>query len=186
MTRTVTPAVAAALAGEVVPALLLIDLDFSSGHVRVNNSAVNFNWDGHDWLGLATLGSVDAVAEHSGLEMSGVSMVLTGIPSAMISVALGEHYQGRDCLIYLAPLNDSHVVLADPVLVFSGRIDTMEIALGDTAGITLTAESRLTDWERPRVRRYTHEDQIVEYPGDLGLEFVPQMVEKTLVWGRKA
>lgn len=184
MSRTLTTAVANALAADNVPALLLVDLDFSSGHVRVNNSAVTCSWDGETWLGLANLGSVEAIAEHAGLEMSGVRLTLTGIPSEMISIALGEHYQGRDCLIYLAPLSEDHVVLANPVLVFSGRIDTMEIALGDTAAITLTAESRLTDWERPRVRRYTHEDQIAEYPGDLGLEFVPQMAEKVLVWGR--
>jgi hypothetical protein len=184
MSRTLTTAVANALAGEVVPALLLVDLDFSSGHLYVNNSALTFAWNSQTWLGLANLGSVEAIAEHSGLEMSGVRLTLTGIPSEMISIALGEHYQGRACVIYLAPLSSDYAVLADPVQVFSGRIDTMEISLGDTASITLTAESRLTDWERPRVRRYTHEDQLAEHPGDLGLEFVPQMAEKVLVWGR--
>lgn len=184
MSRTITTAVANALAGEVVPALLLVDLDFSSGHLYVNNSALTFAWNSQTWLGLANLGSVEAIAEHSGLEMSGVRLTLTGIPSEMISIALGEHYQGRACVIYLAPLSSDYAVLADPVQVFSGRIDTMEISLGDTASITLTAESRLTDWERPRVRRYTHEDQLAEHPGDLGLEFVPQMAEKVLVWGR--
>lgn len=184
MSRTLTTAVSNALGGEVVPALLLVDLDFDSGHLYVNNSAVTFNWSGHDWLGLANLGSVEAIAEHSGLEMSGVRLTLTGIPSEMVSIALGEHYQGRACVIHLAPLDSAYTVLADPVQVFSGRIDTMEISLGDTASITLTAESRLTDWERPRVRRYTHEDQLAEHPADLGLEFVPQMAEKVLVWGR--
>jgi len=184
MSRALTAAVQSALGADVVPALLLVDLDFASGHLYLNNSAVTFNWSGHDWLGLANLGSVEAIAEHSGLEMSGVRLTLTGIPSEMVSIALGEHYQGRACVIHLAPLDESHTVLADPVQVFSGRIDTMEIALGETAAITLTAESRLTDWERPRVRRYTHEDQLAEYPGDLGLEFVPQMAEKALVWGR--
>lgn len=184
MSRTLTTAVANALAGEVVPALLLVDLDFSSGHLYVNNSALTFAWNSQTWLGLANLGSVEAIAEHSGLEMSGVRLTLTGIPSEMISIALGEHYQGRACVIYLAPLSSDYAVLADPVQVFSGRIDTMEISLGETASITMTAESRLTDWERPRVRRYTHEDQLAEHPGDLGLEFVPQMAEKVLVWGR--
>lgn len=184
MTRSVTTAVNSALIASNVPALLLVDLDFSSGHVRVNNSAVNFSWNGYTWLGLANLGGIEAIHENTALEMSGVKMTLSGIPSEMITHALAEYYQGRSCDIWFSPLDSNLVVLADPVKIFNGRIDTMSIQLGSTCSISLTAESRLTDWERPRVRRYTHEDQITEFPADRGLEYVSQMVEKTLSWGK--
>ena len=184
MSRALTTAVSTALAAEIVPCLLLVELDWPSGAVRVNNSAVTFAWNGHDWLGLAELGSVDAITEHADMEMSGVRLTLTGIPSAMISRVLGEHYQGRDCNIWMAPLDENYAVLADPVLVFPGRIDTAVITLGESASIQISAENKMADWERARVRRYTHEDQIAEYPADKGLEFVPQMVEKVLIWGR--
>ncbi|HRT09404.1 MAG TPA: hypothetical protein P5233_13565, partial [Candidatus Paceibacterota bacterium] len=62
--------------------------------------------------------------------------------------------------------------------------DTAVITLGESASIQISAENKMADWERARVRRYTHEDQIAEYPADKGLEFVPQMVEKVLIWGR--
>ncbi len=184
MSRTLTTAAANALAAEIVPCLLLVELDWPSGFVRVNNSAVTFSWAGSDWLGLANLGSLDAIAENADMEMSGVNLTLTGIPSAMISRVLGEHYQGRDCNIWMAPLSADYAVLADPVLVFPGRIDTAIITLGATASIQISAENKMADWDRARVRRYTHEDQIAEYPADKGLEFVPQMVEKVLIWGR--
>lgn len=184
MSRITTAGVDAAHAAANVPTLILVELDFPSGFVRVNNSAVNFEWSGHTWLGLAELGSIDGVTEHSDLQMTGVSLTLTGIPPEMISRVLGEQYQGRSCQVWQSPLSEAYQILANPVLIFSGRMDSCDIAIGDTAVVSLTAESRLTDWERPRVRRYTHEDQLAEYPGDKGLEFVPQMVEKTLVWGR--
>lgn len=184
MSRTVTTAVSNALAAEVVPCLLLVELDWPSGFVRVNNSAVTFSWAGETWLGLENLGSVDVITENADMEMSGVTLTLTGIPPDMISRVLGEHYQGRDCKIWMAPLSADYAVLADPVLVFPGRIDAAVISLGDTASIKITAENKMADWERARVRRYTHEDQIAEYPTDKGLEFVPQMVEKVLIWGR--
>ena len=60
----------------------------------------------------------------------------------------------------------------------------MNIEAGETATISISVESRLVDWERPRVHRYTNADQQIAYPGDKGLEFVAQMVEKELVWGR--
>ena len=63
-------------------------------------------------------------------------------------------------------------------------MDTMPIEVGAQASIQLTVESRLVDWERPRDRRFNHPDQIAEYPDDKGLEYVAQMAEKELVWGR--
>lgn len=184
MTRPMSTDVANAVQAGHVPGLLLVMLDFESGPVRVNNSAVTFPWSGFDWVGTGFLGTIDPVSEHSDLQMTGISMQLTGIPTEMVSRVLGEHYQGRAAKVWFAPMDDDYIVLAEPVLIFSGRMDACDIALGETAAVTLTAESRLTDWERPRVRRYTHEDQIAQYPGDLGLQFVAQMAEKTLVWGR--
>ena len=51
------------------------------------------------------------------------------------------------------------------------------------ATISVSAESRLAAWDRPNVRRYNHEDQQIDYPGDKFFEFVPQMVDRLLVWG---
>jgi hypothetical protein len=46
------------------------------------------------------------------------------------------------------------------------------------------AENRLADLERPRVRRYNSGDQQLLFSGDKGLEFVEQMVDTSIVWGR--
>jgi hypothetical protein len=48
----------------------------------------------------------------------------------------------------------------------------------------LTAESRLIDLERSRERRYTSEDQKIDYPNDKGLEFIADLQDKEIVWGR--
>jgi len=184
VSRTLTVPVAAALADGNVPALVFVDLDFASGHLRLTNAAHAIEWDGETWYGAGGLGSIEPVQETSDLQAVGVAMRITGIDSANITRALGEHYQGRPCRIWFAPLDADHQVLADPILIWTGRMDTMQIELGETASITLTAESRLVDWERPRVRRYNDADQRAEYPADRGFEFVEQMAEKELVWGR--
>ena len=76
-------------------------------------------------------------------------------------------------------------VIADPVIVFSGFMDTMVINDGaETATIQVTVENRLIEFERTRGRRYTAEDQKIDYPNDKGLEFVAEMQEKEIVWGR--
>ena len=108
----------------------------------------------------------------------------SGIPPSYLSIALGDDYQGRDVKIYTGLLDEGHQLIADPALVFQGRMDYMSIAMAETATIAITAENHLANWNRPRVRRFNDKDQQDKYPGDLGLEFVEQMVEAEIVWGR--
>lgn len=183
MSRTLTTAADNALAAGHVPMVVFVELDFPSQFLRLNNSAVSIAWNGYDWLGVGRLGSIDPVNEGADLQSRGLALRMSGIDPASISLALGTQYQGRGCKLWLAPLTAEHAVVADPVLIFWGRLDTMDIDIGSTATITINAESRLADWDRPRVRRYNHEDQQIDYPGDKGFEFVPQMVAKELRWG---
>lgn len=184
MSRSLTPAVEVAIAAGHVAAITLVEMDFPAGFVRVNNSPVTFAWNGYDWLGLGSLGSMDAINEGAALEARGIAFRLSGVPAANIYNALGQQYQGRACRVWLAPLDPAtHSIITSPVLLFWGLMDAMSIDLGETASITVSAESRLADWGRPRVRRFNHEDQQIDYPGDLGFEFVTAMVDKELRWG---
>lgn len=183
MSRDLTTDTENALAAGHVRFLVFVEMDFSSGMLRVNNSAINLDWNGYSWLGVGRLGGVDPVREGSGLESVGLAFRISGVPAANVATALGTHYQGRRCRLWLAPLTAGHVVIPDPALVFWGRLDTMDIELGQTATLSVSAESRLAAWDRPNVRRYNHEDQQIDYPGDKFFEFVPQMVDRLLVWG---
>ena len=72
----------------------------------------------------------------------------------------------------------------DSYQIFSGRMDVMTIdETGETCSITLTAENRLIDLERPRVRRYTSEDQKSLHPNDKGFDFVNSLQEAEIKWG---
>lgn len=166
------------------PSLVLVELDFSDGVVRLCNAGYTFSWNGHDWLGIGNLGSIEAISEGIALQMYGCKLTLSGIPSEMISEAFTSNYQGRNAIIYLAPLTADYAFIADPVVVFKGRMDTMDIEIGATATISLAVESRLVDWDRPRIRRFNDEDQRSEYPDDRGFRYVDQMVQKDLKWGR--
>jgi hypothetical protein len=183
MTRSQTPAAEAAQAAEHVVLVVFVEMNFSTGFLRANNSGVSLDWNGYSWLGVGKLGSIDPIKEGVDLQARGLAFRIKGIDPANIALALSTQYQGRSCKVWTAELTGGHAVIADPTLIFWGRLDTMDIELGATAPITVSAESRLADWDRPRVRRYNHEDQQIDYPGDLGFEFVPQMVEKELRWG---
>jgi hypothetical protein len=183
--RTLTTAVSTALAAENVTPVMFAELDFASGFLRVHTGVGTLTLEGNAYTGVGTLGQVETIEESTELQAYGLRLGLSGIPNTLVGTALTENYQGRALRVFVGALDVNHVLLATPVLVFAGRMDNMQITLGpESASISLNAENRLIDWDRPRIRRYNNADQQAEYPGDLGFEFVEQMVNKTLFWGK--
>ena len=184
MTRSLTTAFKnETLASEITP-IALVDLDFSGGHVRVWTGQGDLTWDGKTWTGTGTLLNIDAIQESTDIAAHGVSLQLNGVPSELLSTVLTEHYQGRAAVIYLAALNSSQAVIADPFILWSGRMDVMQIQdAAETATITLNAENRLIDLERQRERSYTDLDKKNFFSSDRGLEHVAAQLDRELNWG---
>jgi len=160
-----------------------VELEFDSGIVRLWNGYVDLEIDGETYIGSANLMAVSGVEESGEISAKGVNMTLSGISSELISVALQENYQNRTARIYIGAIADDGTVSS--YALFAGRMDVMTIEEnGETATISLSAENRLIDLERPRIRRYTSEDQKSLYPGDLGLDYVNDLQDKTLDWGK--
>ena len=177
------PAAAAAAAiGRVVRPVLLAELDFASGDILVTDAPFDILLGGKTYRGVGHFGGISAVEESVELQAYSLTLRLNGIPVALLAIALGEHYQGRSAVVSLALLDEAHRPVDAPLVLFRGRMDVMRITAGETASIDLVCESRLADWERARVRRFNNADQQQRFPDDKGLEFVPQMVEKELVW----
>ncbi len=187
MSRSLTAAVATELQKGRIHPHALVHFAFDSGAVRFWSGIGDLVWSGHTYVGAGSLGSVGAVEESASIRAAGAAFKLSGIPSSLVSIALAEHYQGRGCTMWLAFFDDAGALIADPVQVFSGRVDVMQITdAGETADIKLTAENRLVDFERPQeTRYYTDQDQQREYPGDKGFEFVTAIQEAVIVWGRE-
>ena len=136
------------------------------------------------YLGIGTLGSISPVEETTDLAARGISMQLSGVPTAMLAVALTENYQGRECSVLFGALQASGALVSSPVTIFSGRMDVMSINDdGKNATIGMSAENKLVDFRRPREVRYTDQEQKNLFPSDKGLEFVTAIQEKQIYWG---
>ena len=65
-------------------------------------------------------------------------------------------------------------------------MDAIEIDEGpETSTLRVSAESRLVDLQRSRERRFTHEDQQIDFSGDLGLEYMARAQSTPYQWGAK-
>lgn len=165
--------------------IMFAELDFPSGMVRAHTGLGTINWGGFEWLGVGSFGTVSGIEEDSTLSKRTITYSLSGIPNDIISLALNDHYQGRPAKVYLGFVDlATGQLVDDPFLLDQGRLDVPETQEGETVTINITAESRMSLWERPRARRYTNADQQSRFPGDRGLEFVSQAAQKEINWGR--
>jgi len=153
--------------------------------VRLDATAKLPAVDGSQLTNLPSSGGVGSVEEAAELSSNGMSLLLSGIDTNILAIALGENYQGRPVQVWIGFLDkDTYQLINDPALIFRGRMDTMEIKADQKAEINLICENRLADWDRPRVLRYNNETQKNIFPGDLGLQFAEQAAEKPIYWGR--
>ena len=183
MSRNLTTALNNEFTSQEMAPFMAIDLDFSGGNFLTWTGYGNITFGGNTYIGSGDIVNVNSVQETSEIKASGIQVTLSGIPSDLISSALTDPYQGRSAKIYLGIINDG-VIVADPYMIFGGHMDLMTIEDGgDTATIALTAESRLIDLDRARERRFTSEDQKIDFPNDKGLEFITSLQEKAIVWG---
>ena len=186
MARNLTTDLNSAVQASEVHPVLLAKINTSGGDVLVWNGIGDISFGGDTYLGTGTFGGISPVQEKTDLSASGITYSLSGIPASMVSTALGQVQQGRSCQLFLGALNiTTGALIADPYELFAGFTDVTVIEENaDTATISISAENRLIDLERPRVRRYTDEDQKSEYSTDVGFEFVPSLQDKVIVFGK--
>lgn len=183
MARDLTANVITEVDSRAVEPILFVEMDFSGGYVRVWNGVGDLSWDSKTWNGVGWLGQVSSVSETTKVEAQGAHLTLSGIPSTLISTALGQNYQGRSCNIWLGFVDSDGAVIADPIGPFGYFMDTMQIDEGgETSTITIRVENKLRRLESASNRRWTHEDQQIDYPGDLGFEFVAALQNKDIQW----
>jgi len=163
--------------------------------------------NGTQWVGAGSILDISAIEETAEMAVKGATITISGVSSEALSLALSEPYQGRVCNIYFGTFSagailqesGSFILLQDgsKILIestktgfnqlFSGYMDQMNIVdAGDTATIELMVENRLIDLERVRVARFTSGYQKSVYPNDTGLDFVEDLQDKNIAWGRKS
>jgi hypothetical protein len=137
------------------------------------------------FTGLGDLLNISPIGESDQLEAIGAQVQVTGIKSSIISAALGANYTNRNAAIYFGTFDTNKSVIADVYTLFKGKMDIMKIdEQAATSTITIALENRLISFDRPKERRFTNEDQLQRFTGDKGLEFVPDLQDKEIVWGK--
>tara|TARA_R110000823_G_scaffold259478_1_gene380611 strand:+ start:87 stop:725 length:639 start_codon:yes stop_codon:yes gene_type:complete len=210
MSRELSSGVIANLEDDVVYPFFAVELQFDGDEtLRLWTGYGTLVYQGVSWFGSGSLLNISAVEETTEMAAKGATITLSSVPSDIISLALTQPYQGRVCDIYFGLFQknskltqeqdgDSYILLeggakillesqeTSLTKVFSGYMDQMNIEEGaDVSTLQLSVENKLVDLERPRAARYTSAYQKSKYPTDKGFDFVEDLQDQKLVWGRK-
>jgi len=183
MSRTLPSGYAAIASGKVFSPAFLVFLDWPADPVYAWSGYGSIVWDGHTWIGVGTYGAISQIGESKNLSANGISLTVSGIPSELVAKALANNTQGAEGKIYLAPMSIDGTFAANPLQLFEGFIDIAPMEdSGETSTLTVQLEKELID-RRFNDRRNDHEDQQIDYAGDMFFEFVAGLVDKDITWG---
>ncbi len=183
--RGATPAFEAAASDTVKVPILLAELYFDSGTTRLWTGYGDIVVSGQTYVGAGTLGRISSIEETQVLRAASLTIQIVGMPASVVSLSLNEDYNGRDIILKVAFIDKVGNIIDAPVTMFKGFMDVMEVEnFGEQSTISIQCENRLVDLERPRILRYTDQDQKNKYPDDKGFEFVAKLSDgREIVWG---
>jgi len=183
MARDLTSGMQTEVQAPVMRPVFFFEAEFASGFLRLWSGLGTIPWNGQTWTGAGNAIGISEIAETADIRAAGVTASLSGNVSSLIAAALAEARYGKPGKVWLGAMDASGAIIADPYLVFSGRLDVPVIDdAGESCIISMQYESRLIDLQRTRERRWTHEDQQIDFPGDLGFEYVTSLPDQVLIW----
>jgi hypothetical protein len=177
----------AALSSPHIALAQMVHFAFPSGVIALNSSNWDLTWAGVTYKGAYGLGSISTIADQSG-EAQGVRLQLDAGSPSRIALALdaASEVPGTLVTILTAIVSTTTYAVLDAPVDWQGRCDTMSITeSGDSATVTVSAESRAVDLLRGAPLTYSNADQIVLFPGDRAFEYVLDQSDKPVVWPAK-
>jgi hypothetical protein len=162
---------------------LFVAITFASATVYMWTGTGSVTWGGHTWLGMGSLMEITAAEDAATVEARGISITLSGLNPTIFADCQNEFLLGQPVVVYLGLWSGGSLV-ASPIPVWAGRTDqpTFEID-PEQVIVTIACENRLADMNVAVDRRLTNQDQQMDFPGDLGFQFVDALQEQTLFWG---
>lgn len=187
MARSLADGLGQEITHERLAPIVLMKAEFDSGDVRLWSGLGILTWNSEAYEGAGDLLNISPIEETQSFQAVGAVFTLSGIPSWIVDLAMAEDYQERPVTLWLGTLSDQGALVGSPVLLYKGRMDVMETEEdGETATIRLASESRARSVQDKNERRWTPEDQHIDFPNDKGFDQVAALQDTEIVFGPEA
>jgi hypothetical protein len=183
MARGLTTAVNNELATDKLNPVTLVYINVGTGF-RFTDHYKDIVYDGNTYLASSLFLKVSEVTESSQVDVANITIDFSGADQTIISLFLSNSYMEKEAEVYKGFLDANQVVIADPFLLFKGRIESFNIDETETSSdAQIVVASHWSDFDKVEGRKTNTNSQQVHFAGDLGFEFASQTVQD-IKWGR--
>ena len=127
----------------------LIDVVFDDTTHRLTDAFITITYDGNAYSALGYLLNFSVIEETSEILANRLSIQLSGVGSTYINEVLTPDYIDRQVIIRKGFLNSSNALIADPIIIFDGRMDNPSISENGSDGsatVTITASNQFINF----------------------------------------
>lgn len=163
-----------------------VKAQFDTETIRLWTGADDLLVDGETYEGAGTLLSVGDIEDTMEVKSTNLTVSLSGMDTTVMNLALSEDLHNRKIKLYMGYLMGGANESAGEIVMFSGRMTNVQISDDAENGstISINAENRLVDLNRPSNLRYTNASQMTINSSDTGFKYVQAIQGKELLWGR--
>ena len=162
-----------------------VKAEFDTDDILVWSGTDDLIINSETYTGAGTLLNISNSEDNLELKSNGLVIGLSGMDTTVVNYALTENYQNRPITVFLGYVMGGTNEVAGTLTLFKGRMTSLVI--NDTpqgSTVTIDAENRLVDLDRPSNFRYTKESQNYLHSGDTGFNRVASMQDKQINWGK--
>lgn len=183
MTRTVNASTLTALQSDQIRLAHLVRIGFST-ELFLTDYAHQISYLTNRYLPASHLLSLDDVQETQDLRVGAMTINLSGVDQAYISIFLNQEYINRRARVWLAIVDSSGSIIGDPIKTFDGEITGYSLQESkDSCVINMEVASHWADFERKNGRFTNNNSQQYYFPNDTGMRFAAESI-KDIKWGK--
>lgn len=143
MSRTITAAALAQAQAQRAEIFHLLSLTFSGGTIRFTTGPHNVDWGGFTWSAAGGAMSFEAVSETPDPSGQRLKIILDGVALTAIAALLAQTYIGRTGTLRRGYINAAGTIVADPIVLFTGYLNTQWNVSEDWDGRWCKVETEL-------------------------------------------
>lgn len=165
------------------PLILLVEIDHPDGLVYVWSRQGDLSYDGKVWKGLGILGRISPMGTTANVLIKEVVFNLAGVPAESLAF-LSDNIRNRIARVWIGALENKRKVIADPIQIMEARLDYQDFSVEDDKTATVKLHGQVGFWtlERAIDIVWSPEEQKRTYPLDTGLDLIPSLATKEVVW----
>ena len=152
----------------------LVKLEFNTTYYYTDFSSDIID-SGDTYSATGFLQKIGGISETSSLTIGSLSLSFSGVDQTLISDVLNNGHIHRQITIKRAFINASTNALIESFSIYSGRVESMDIADSDkTSMINFRVANHWGDFARLAGRRTSSGSQNQFFPSDKGFDFITQ------------